>query len=147
VAQASYVFSRRKADLRRYVECVQLAAALLFDRQRTLRIESGSKLHALHMKEPAKHILRRITSAASTIPTKTWSGPKTWKARSAQAAAHSASAARVTAKSEIQNLKSLLQKSWHGHLAREKRLFSWQIPAMNHGQDARATLFAGPSKI
>jgi hypothetical protein len=39
-----------------------------------------------------------------------------------------------------------LQKSWHGHLAREKRLFSWQIPAMNHGQDARATLFAGPSQ-
>jgi hypothetical protein len=38
-----------------------------------------------------------------------------------------------------------LQKSWHGHLAREKRLFSWQIPAMNHGQDARATLFASPS--
>ena len=39
---------------------------------------------------------------------------------------------------------SLLRKSWHGHLAREKRLFSWQIPAMNHGQDARATLFASP---
>jgi hypothetical protein len=50
------VFSRRKADLRRHVECVQFAAALLFDRQRTLRTESGSKLHALHMKEPAKHI-------------------------------------------------------------------------------------------
>jgi hypothetical protein len=39
-----------------------------------------------------------------------------------------------------------LQKSWHGHLAREKRPFSWQIPAMNHGQDARATLFASPSE-
>jgi hypothetical protein len=51
------VFSRRKADLRRHVECVQLAAALLFDRQRTLRTESGSKLHALHMNELAKHIL------------------------------------------------------------------------------------------
>jgi hypothetical protein len=50
------VFSRRKVDLRRHVECVQLAAALLFDRQRTLRTESGSKLHALHMKELAKHI-------------------------------------------------------------------------------------------
>jgi hypothetical protein len=50
------VFSRKKADLRRHVECVQLAAALLFDRQRTLRTESGSKLHALHMKELAKHI-------------------------------------------------------------------------------------------
>jgi hypothetical protein len=36
-------------------------------------------------------------------------------------------------------VESLLQKSWHGHLAREKWLFSWQIPAMNHGQDARAT--------
>jgi hypothetical protein len=46
--------------------------------------------------------------------------------------------------SNSENLKSLLQKSWHGHLAREKRLFSWQIPAMNHGQDARATLFASP---
>jgi len=30
------------------------------------------------------------------------------------------------------DFQSLLQKSWHGHLAREKRLFSWQIPAMNH---------------
>jgi hypothetical protein len=39
------------------MECVQIAAALLFDRQRTLRTESGSKLHALHMKELAKHIL------------------------------------------------------------------------------------------
>jgi hypothetical protein len=39
-----------------------------------------------------------------------------------------------------------LQKSWHGHLAREKWLFSWQIPAMNHGQDACATLFASPSE-
>jgi hypothetical protein len=52
----SYVFSRRKADLRRHVECVQLAAALLFDRQRALRTKSGSKLHALHMKELAKQI-------------------------------------------------------------------------------------------
>jgi hypothetical protein len=55
-AEARYVFSGRKADLRRHVECVQLAAALLFDRQRTLRTESGSKLHALHMKDLAKHI-------------------------------------------------------------------------------------------
>jgi hypothetical protein len=46
---------------------------------------------------------------------------------------------------EMRCFKSLLQKSWHGHLAREKRPFSWQIPVMNHGQDARATLFASPS--